>query len=109
MRLGYYPPLPLSCTHKVHVKIFDLNSCLILQSEHEEDVSAGPAVRDRSHIEDTLRLPTAEPSAEFLGEEQRQHLIDKDQHAISLLDTCIHTHTHTHTASESRIKSKSRH
>ncbi|XP_044046727.1 sarcalumenin-like [Siniperca chuatsi] len=31
--------------------------------EHEE--KAGPALRDRSHIEDTLRLATAEPSAEF--------------------------------------------
>ncbi|XP_070841435.1 uncharacterized protein [Chaetodon trifascialis] len=33
--------------------------------DREEDVSAGPALRDRSHIEDTLRLASAEPSAEF--------------------------------------------
>nr|XP_046263663.1 cardiomyopathy-associated protein 5-like [Scatophagus argus] len=32
---------------------------------HEGDVPAGPAVRDRSHIEDTLRLATAEPSVEL--------------------------------------------
>ncbi|XP_022611313.1 sarcalumenin-like [Seriola dumerili] len=32
---------------------------------HEVDQAAGPMLRDRSHIEDTLRLATAEPSAEF--------------------------------------------
>ncbi|XP_050926715.1 sarcalumenin isoform X6 [Lates calcarifer] len=32
---------------------------------HEVDEAAGPTLRDRSHIEDTLRLATAEPSAEF--------------------------------------------
>ncbi|XP_029991477.1 sarcalumenin isoform X2 [Sphaeramia orbicularis] len=31
----------------------------------EDSEAAGPALRDRSHIEDTLRLATAEPSAEF--------------------------------------------
>ncbi|KAI3352941.1 hypothetical protein L3Q82_019521, partial [Scortum barcoo] len=33
--------------------------------EHGEDVPVGPALRDRSHIENTLRLAAAEPSAEF--------------------------------------------
>nr|XP_020476657.1 sarcalumenin-like [Monopterus albus] len=35
------------------------------QKGHEEGEAAGPALRDRSHIEDTLRLTTAEHSAEF--------------------------------------------
>uniref|UniRef100_UPI0037E8AB09 sarcalumenin-like n=1 Tax=Semicossyphus pulcher TaxID=241346 RepID=UPI0037E8AB09 len=33
--------------------------------EHEAAEAAGPALRDRSHIENTLRLAAAEPSAEF--------------------------------------------
>ncbi|XP_040001331.1 sarcalumenin-like [Xiphias gladius] len=32
---------------------------------HEVDKGAGPTLRDRSHIEDTLQLATAEPSAEY--------------------------------------------
>ncbi|XP_071360766.1 sarcalumenin-like [Trachinotus anak] len=32
---------------------------------HAGDEAAGPKLRDRSHIEETLRLATAEPSAEF--------------------------------------------
>lgn len=44
-----------------------LTDSLIFQSGQEE----GPAPRDRSHIEDTLRLTTAEPSAEISGEEQK--------------------------------------
>lgn len=43
---------------------------MFLQSGHEGE-SAGPTLRDRSHIEDTLRLATAEASAEFSGKEQR--------------------------------------
>lgn len=30
---------------------------------------SGPVRRDRAHIEDTLRLSAAEPSAEFTGED----------------------------------------
>uniref|UniRef100_A0A3P8SA30 Sarcalumenin n=1 Tax=Amphiprion percula TaxID=161767 RepID=A0A3P8SA30_AMPPE len=40
---------------------------LFLQSEHKKSEASGPAMRDRSHIEDTLRLATSEPSAEFTG------------------------------------------
>uniref|UniRef100_A0A3Q1CPT5 Sarcalumenin n=1 Tax=Amphiprion ocellaris TaxID=80972 RepID=A0A3Q1CPT5_AMPOC len=35
--------------------------------EHKKSEASGPAMRDRSHIEDTLRLATSEPSAEFTG------------------------------------------
>ncbi|XP_037621032.1 sarcalumenin-like isoform X2 [Sebastes umbrosus] len=35
------------------------------KSQTKERESAGPTLRDRSHIEDTLRLGTTEPSAEF--------------------------------------------
>lgn len=82
-----------------------LTDSLILQSEHKEDVSAGPTLRDRSHIEDTLRLTTAEPSAEVSGEDQRHHLIDKRQYVISLLEmwwkgkrcpAYIHSYRHTY-------------
>uniref|UniRef100_A0A3Q3FFI8 Sarcalumenin n=1 Tax=Labrus bergylta TaxID=56723 RepID=A0A3Q3FFI8_9LABR len=38
---------------------------LLLQSEQKEGAAAGPKPRDRSHIENTLRLAAAEPSAEF--------------------------------------------
>lgn len=43
-----------------------------LQSEHDKYLylPAGPAMRNRSHLEETLRLATAEPSAEHSGEEQ---------------------------------------
>nr|XP_033480541.1 sarcalumenin-like isoform X1 [Epinephelus lanceolatus] len=33
--------------------------------EHKKDEAAGPTPRDRAHIEETLRLATTEPSAEF--------------------------------------------
>ncbi|XP_049427986.1 sarcalumenin-like [Epinephelus fuscoguttatus] len=33
--------------------------------EHKKDEAAGPTLRDRAHIEETLRLATTEPSAEF--------------------------------------------
>lgn len=97
-----------------------LTDSLILQSEHKEDVSAGPTLRDRSHIEDTLRLTTAEPSAEVSGEDQRHHLIDKRQYVIYLLEmwwkgkrcpAYIHSYRHTYihtvytlTAKSHRIK-----
>ncbi|XP_074485246.1 sarcalumenin isoform X2 [Sebastes fasciatus] len=35
------------------------------KSQTKEREAAGPTLRDRSHIEDTLRLGTTEPSAEF--------------------------------------------
>uniref|UniRef100_A0A3Q1EXR7 Sarcalumenin n=2 Tax=Acanthochromis polyacanthus TaxID=80966 RepID=A0A3Q1EXR7_9TELE len=35
--------------------------------EHTKSEASGRAMRDRSHIEDTLRLATSEPSAEFTG------------------------------------------
>ncbi|XP_053712815.1 sarcalumenin-like isoform X2 [Synchiropus splendidus] len=35
------------------------------ESEGGEDEASGPAVRDRSHIDETLRLASAEPSAEY--------------------------------------------
>lgn len=97
-----------------------LTDSLILQSEHKEDVSAGPTLRDRSHIEDTLRLTTAEPSAEVSGEDQRHHLIDKRQYVISLLEmwwkgkrcpAYIHSYRHTYIqytrSRPSHIESKS--
>lgn len=68
-------------------------------------MSAGPTLRDRSHIDDTLRLTTAEPSAEVSGEDQRHHLIDKRQYVISLLEmrwkgkrcpAYIHSYMHTY-------------
>lgn len=41
-----------------------------LQSEHTADEPAGRALRDRSHIEDTLRLAAAEATEEFSSKEQ---------------------------------------
>ncbi len=34
----------------------------------KKTTTSGPTTRDQSHIEETLRLATAEPSREFVGE-----------------------------------------
>lgn len=69
-------------------------------------MSAGPALRDASHIEETLRLTAAEPSAEVSGEAQRHHLIDKiwllhfscNERAKGALHVHPYTRVYTHTA-----------
>lgn len=43
------------------------NWVLSFSSGQEVDEAAGPMLRDRSHIEDTLQLATVETSAEFSG------------------------------------------
>ena len=48
---------------------YQLTESLFLQSAGEDE-AAGSTMRDRSHIEDTLRLATAEPSEKFSGKEQ---------------------------------------
>lgn len=41
----------------------------------EKKKSSGRAARDRSHIEETLRLATAEPSREFVGESYHENIM----------------------------------
>lgn len=41
----------------------------------EKKNPSGPAARDRSHIEETLRLATAEPSREFVGESYHENIM----------------------------------
>ena len=55
-----------------------------------EQASAGPPLRDRSHIEDTLRLAAAEPSAELSGEAQQDisKLLTRDTWFQFLSFTC---------------------
>lgn len=45
-------------------------------------------VRDRSHLEETLRLANAEPSAQVSGEEQR--LAERRRCLVS----CVYLHSH---------------
>lgn len=70
------------------------DSLIFFQSGREE----GPAPRDRSHIEDTLRLTGAEPSAEVSGEQRQAS--PRGQKGFSHLNAthkkwCYVTHTQT--------------
>lgn len=54
----------------MHISVYeDGGSQLIFNRLIHQSEPAGPVRRDRSHIEDTLRLSAAEPSAEFSGED----------------------------------------
>lgn len=58
-------PHEIKCYDDMRFKFYD---DYIFPLAVEEKTPSGPAPRDRSHIEETLRLATAEPSREFVCE-----------------------------------------
>lgn len=82
------------CNHVGSQGLSTLTDNLFLQSGRE---ASARKLRDRSHIEDTLRLATEDPSDEFSGEEQRHpKVINVRQYEICNFSAHSYLHTQMH-------------